>query len=309
MDDKLDKDKNTGLTPPDSGDTSAYLDDGAADAQLDFGGLFSNRFTNVRPIYSSPNGATEIYTATRYGKRFVLKGLKEQYRNDPIYNLALAKEFDIGISLDHPNIRRTLGLETVEGIGRVIVLEYVDGTPLDTLLASGDLTVAEARSIATQTAGALGYVHAKQVYHRDLKPANILVAHQGNVVKIIDFNLSDSDEFVILKNPAGSRRYMAPEQQNLKARPSAVADIYSLGVILDELAAASGDDGLSAIAARCANPDPDRRPQSVDRIKLPASRPSAMQSLSSFLSSKTLTYVMLCVCAALAAADVYMLIK
>lgn len=309
MDDKLDKDKNTDLTPHDGGDTSAYLDDGATEAQLDFGGLFSNRFTNVMPLYSSPNGATEIFTATRYGKRFVLKGLKEQYRDDPIYNLALAKEFDIGISLDHPNIRRTLGLETVEGIGRVIVLEYVDGTPLDTLLAAGTLTVADARSIASQTADALGYVHAKQVYHRDLKPANIIVSHHCNVVKVIDFNLSDSDEFVILKNPAGSRRYMAPEQQNLKARPSAVADIYSFGVILDELAAASGDDGLSAIAARCTSHNPDRRPQSVDRIKLPACRPSALQSLSNLLSSKALTYIMLCVCAALAAADAYMLIK
>ena len=167
--DKLDKDKNTDLTPLDGGDTSAYLDDGVAGAQLDFGGLFSSRFTNVMPLYSSPNGATEIYTATRYGKRFVLKGLKEQYRDDPIYNLALAKEFDIGISLDHPNIRRTLGLETVEGIGRVIVLEYVDGTPLDTLLASGVMSVADGRSIASQTADALGYVHAKQVYHLSLK--------------------------------------------------------------------------------------------------------------------------------------------
>ena len=208
----------------DESDSAFYGTD--ADAQLDLTGLLSPQFSNVRPLYTSPNGTTELYTATRYGKRFVLKGLKEQFRNDPIHNMGLAKELEIGMHLDHPNIRRTLSMEEVEGIGKVIVMEYVDGCTLGDLIASGSLGVADTRAVMRQIAGAMKYMHSKQICHRDLKPSNILVTHNGNVVKIIDFNLSDSEEFIVLKNPAGSKGYMAPEQLMPGAVPSVVADIY-----------------------------------------------------------------------------------
>ncbi len=295
----------TGQHLPDDTD-SEYLGTNDSAPQLDFGELFSNEFTNIQPIYSSVNGPIEIYTATRYGKRFILKGLKEQYRNDPIYTMNLAKEFEIGIQLDHPNIRRTIGLESVEGIGKVIVLEYVDGCMLESLLDPKYMTSSAARSIATQIADALRYIHSKQIFHRDLKPSNILVSHQGGVVKIIDFNLSDSNDFIILKNPAGSRKYMAPEQLNPSARPTAVADIYSFGVVIDELAAVCGDEPLSQLAEKCRKQNPRKRPQSVSMLRIPGS--SVTDRFSRFLSSKTLTGILLCVIAALAAIITFLLI-
>lgn len=305
----MDKNNTDNTNKPDIGESSSYLGNIEADSQLDFSGLFSRQFSNILPLYSSNHGPAEIYTATRYGKRFVLKGLKEQFRDDPIYVLALAKEFEIGISLEHPNIRRTLSLETVDEIGKAIVLEYVDGCSLEALLSDSELTVHQARHIVEQTADAMAYLHSKQIFHRDLKPSNILISHHGNVVKIIDFNLSDSDEFIVLKNPAGSRKYMAPEQLNPDAKPSAAADIYSLGIIMGELAAATGDQSLANVAAKCANQKPVKRPQALSQIKLPSSQPSAMQTVSNFLSSKTLTYIMLSICFLLSAVIVYMLIK
>lgn len=295
----------TGQCLPDDTD-SEYLGTEDSGLQLDFGELFSKEFTNILPIYSSANGPIEIYTATRYGKRFILKGLKEQYRNDPIYTMNLAKEFEIGIQLDHPNIRRTIGLETVQDIGRVIVLEYVDGCMLENLLDAKYMTASAARSIATQIADALRYIHSKQIFHRDLKPSNILVSHQGGVVKIIDFNLSDSNDFIILKNPAGSRKYMAPEQLNPNARPTAVADIYSFGVVMDELAAVCGDEQLSRLAEKCRKHNPGKRPQSVSMLRLPG--PSGPNRLSRFLSSKILTRILICVITALAAIIVFLII-
>lgn len=288
---------------------SAYLGADNAAAGLDLGELFSREFTNIKPFYTSPHGPVEIYTANRYGKRYILKGLKQEYRNDPIYTMALAKEFEIGMQLDHPNIRRTIGLETIESLGRVIVLEYIDGSPLRTLLDSSSLTVSSGRAIAAQIADALRYIHSKQVYHRDLKPANILVSHNGNVVKIIDLNLSDSEDFIILKNPSGSRHYMAPELFDHDVKPSSVADIYSFGVVIDELARATRDEALSQSVAKCTDPNPDRRPQSVAYIKLPSERASASDRLSSFLSSPQLTYELICVIAALAATIIFMLTK
>ena len=303
----MDKYRKNIIDPADDNDTSDYVDSNALDSQLDFNNLFSNRFGNVTLFYESPNGPTLLYTATRYGKRFILKCLKEQYRKEPIYNLWLAKEFEIGISLDHPNIRRTLNLETVPGLGQTIVLEYIDGCSLKSLIDAGDITSADARTIAGQIADALGYIHAKQVYHRDLKPANILVSCQGGTAKIIDFNYSDSDEFVVLKNPAGSKRYMAPEQFEAKARPTAVADIYSFGVVMSELAAAAGDGDLAETAAKCMDPRPEKRPQSTSLISVPRPQSPLRQAISSFLSSKILTYVLLSLCTALIAAITIML--
>lgn len=286
-------------------DSSGYLTEEDGAEQLDFGGLFSSQFSNIRLMYSSSSGPTEIYTATRYGRRYMLKGLKKQYLDDPIYNLGLVKEFEIGILLDHPNIRRTLGLEVVEGVGKVIVLEHIDGSTLQSLMDSGAVTQSSAREIVGQLAGALSYIHSKQIFHRDIKPSNIVVSHQGGVVKLIDFNLSDSDDFIVLKNPAGSRKYMAPEQLTSGVKPSAAADIYSFGVVMNELASLTGDEQLAQPAVRCMHNNPAKRPASVDRIKLPVAHPSFTQAVSAFIASKTLTYVLLGVCAVLAAVIVY----
>lgn len=306
----MDKGKIDNIQQSGDNETSSYLGSIEMDTHLDYSGLFSSQFSNIMLFYSSNAGPAEIYSATRYGKRFILKGLKEQFRDDPIYALSLAKEFEIGISLDHPNIRRTLSLETVDGIGQVIVLEYVDGFSLESLIASRDnLSVSLARRIVEQTADAMAYLHSKQIFHRDLKPANILVSHNGDVVKIIDFSLSDSDEFIVLKNPAGSRNYMAPEQLHPEAKPSAAADIYSLGVMMNELASVTGDSELADIAVKCSNPNPNKRPQSLAQIKLPSSQPSVMYSLTSILASKSLTYIMICICIALAISIAFMLTK
>lgn len=288
-------------------DTSSYIIDGNSGPRLDLGGLFSSQFSNIKPISRSRSGGvTEVLTATRYGRRFILKSLKEQYRDDPIYTLAMAKEFEIGIMLEHQNIRRTLSLEPVEGLGKAIVLEYVDGLSLDEMLKSGSLTISQARLIARQIADALSYLHGKRIYHRDLKPSNVLVMHPDNAVKLIDFNLSDNDQFIILKNPAGTRRYMAPEQLSPDAKPSPTADIYSFGAIIDELAAAAGDERLAEIARQCKNPEPDKRPQSVSQIGLPATGASVAQALSDFISSKALTWVLGGIGVALAATILYL---
>ncbi|MDE5794991.1 MAG: protein kinase [Muribaculaceae bacterium] len=276
-------------------DSSIHADEESA--RLDFAGIFSNKFSNISLIYSSSTGATEIHSATRYGKRFALKGLKKDHLDDPISNMSLAKEFEIGIALDHPNIRRTLGLENVDDLGKRIVLEYIDGIRLSEMISEKSISPQKANAIALQIADAVKYLHGKQIFHRDLKPDNILIAHQGGIVKIIDFNLSDRDDYVILKNPAGSKRYMAPELSDPDAMPTAEADIYSLGVILSDLAEASGNYGLSRAAARCIHPDPAKRSEGLDMIGTTYEEKSEKSSWGyRILSSKTLTYILSGIC-------------
>lgn len=278
-----------------SAETSEYLGSGNAPISLGFNALASDHFTNIQKIYDSPTNPTEMFSAIRYGKRYILKGINKNFRDDQIQALALSKEFEIGISLDHPNIRQTIGFEEVEGLGKVIILEYFDGESLKDYLSSKTVTPYQARSIARQIASALKYIHSKQIIHRDLKPSNILISHHGLYVKIIDFNLSDSESFIILKNPAGSKKYMAPEQIESSAQSSIVTDIYSFGVIVRELAQAANDPLLINVADRCTDADPRKRPQSVDEIKLP--RPEAdATTVSRLLSSKITTYLFSIIC-------------
>ena len=70
------------------------------------------------------------------------------------------------------------------------------------------------------------YVHSRQTQHRDLKPSNIMLTHDGQYIKLIDFGIQETDSYSILKAPAGTEAYLAPDG------PS---DIYSLGCILREL--------------------------------------------------------------------------
>lgn len=217
-------------------------------------------FSDIRECYVSTMGHTRLFTATKYGKQYILKGLKEDYLYTPIYRQALTKEFEIGLQLDHPNICRTISLENIPQYGAVIVMEHIDGDTLQTLIETKKLTSEMANKAARQIAEALDYMHSKQIIHRDLKPSNIMLTHNGHNVKIIDFSLSDSDMFTVLKLPAGTSGYIAPELYQPDAKSTAEADIYSFGIVLRDMATATGDHELARIAKSCTRRKPSLRP-------------------------------------------------
>ena len=107
------------------------------------------------------------------------------------------------------------------------------------------------------------YFHSKQIIHRDLKPSNILITNNGNNVKIIDFGLSDADDYVILKQAAGTRKYAAPEQLIPNNTIDCRADIYSLGIILKN----NFPKSYHKIAEKCAQHDKEKRFASVEEIR------------------------------------------
>jgi serine/threonine protein kinase len=250
-------------------DTSGYLYDEGGSGMFVPENMPSDIFRNISPLGADRKGPFRLLSATRYGKRYLLKCLSPDYRRDPVYGMIQMKEFEIGITLDHPNIRRTVGVEEVAGFGRAMILEYVDGEPLDRALADGRITQENARAVVGQLASAIAYLHTRQIYHRDIKPSNVMVTYAGTQVKLIDFSLSDSGSYVILKNPAGTKRYLAPEQMNVDAKPTTQADIYSFGVVVGEIAAKVGDKELVRIAEVCSATDPADRPESMAQIHIP----------------------------------------
>lgn len=177
------------------------------------------------------------------------------------------KEFEIGLQLDHPNICRTISMEPVEELGECIVMEYVDGENLETAVTSGTFTEEKARKIAAQLLDAMEYMHAKQTVHRDIKPSNIMVTHRGGDVKLIDFGLSDSETFCVLKIPAGTIGYMAPEQLLPGAKSYPSADIYSFGKVLEFMAEATHSKSLARVGRMCAAADREHRPSDIAQIR------------------------------------------
>lgn len=135
---------------------------------------------------------TTIYTASRYGRRFVLKTLSSTCAELTDYRLQQEQEFQLGVQLVHPNIVATYGLEEINGVGRCIVQEWIDGITLGEWLDSNPTNTARER-VVTQLLEAIDYLHSLQLVHHDLKADNILVTRNGSNVKLIDFGLSAID--------------------------------------------------------------------------------------------------------------------
>ena len=173
---------------------------------------------------------SRLMLALRYGQQWVLKCLKDEYREQPFFQELLEKEYAVVSRLSHPNVVKAISIETVEGLGRCIVMQYVEGQTLDTV----DADVATRRRLAFQLVEAAGYLHSQQVVHRDLKPQNVIVTNNGQNIVLIDFGFADADSYLVLKQPAGTHPYASPEQYEHHVA-DARNDIYSLGIMLREL--------------------------------------------------------------------------
>ena len=209
-------------------------------------------------VYESADCHTQIWKAVADQRLVAVKTLGPQFRGDPLYRGRLRREYEIGINLKHPGICETLGWADDCGEGPGIIMEWIDGDTLDTLLDAG--APLPKRKIASELCGSVAYLHHKHVIHKDLKPENILITKRGNNVKIIDFGLSDSDSILTGKEPAGTLEYAAPEV--VAGGPAdQQSDIYSLGKVLISL---GGE--FQQVAASCCEPDPRKRPTDADEV-------------------------------------------
>lgn len=201
-----------------------------------------------------------LWTAERHGRRFVLKGLREEFRTSVAHQELLRKEFRIAVELDHPGIVHTLDFGYMPEIGEYIQMEYVDGRTMSEWLSENPNQSARKR-VMIQLLEAMDYLHRKQILHRDLKPANILITRNGDNVRLIDFGIADADDYVVLKQPGGTYGYIAPEvveHRDVDCR----ADIYALGKIMRLLFPYR----YQRIAAKCCRQDRERRYQNVEAL-------------------------------------------
>jgi serine/threonine protein kinase len=213
-----------------------------------------------------------IYQATRItdGLPVAIKLLRAATAHDAVASDRLRREAEaLGLSW-HPNVVEVIDHGHLPDGTSYLVMELLEGEPLaNRLKYKGRITVDELFPIAMHVAEAVVAIHAAGVVHRDLKPANLLRS-EGGQVKIADFGIARALEETMVTQIGtvlGTMRYLSPEQAEGRV-VGTEADVYSLGVVFDELLKDATEDDRTLIA----------RMRSHDAW----SRPSAEEVASSF---------------------------
>ena len=207
------------------------------------------------------------------------------------------REQHILATLDHPNITRLTDAGLTDDGQPYLVMEYVDGTHLDTYCDQRKLGIPERIALLLHVCDAVAYAHRNLVVHLDLKPSNILVTHDGTV-KLLDFGTSKlirPDSMfttTVLATPA----YASPEQ--LRNEPVTTAcDIYALGGILFQLLAGHRPSEAASAAAMIERAIREEEPENLAHAVSPHAaelRGISEQRLRQILSGDVATIVQKC---------------
>ncbi|UCC83804.1 MAG: protein kinase [Gemmatimonadota bacterium] len=204
---------------------------------LDCGTTFANRYEVMEQLGSGGMGEVYRVLDTEIDEEVALKLLRPEITLDPQLVERFRNELKLARRISHPNVCRVYDIGEHEGL-YYITMEFVPGEDLLSVLRrSGPLDPAQLISVARQVCEGLAEAHRLDVIHRDLKPQNVLVDEHGRA-HVMDFGIArhlGSAGMTETGLVIGTPEYMSPEQiegMGVDAR----SDIYSIGVILFELA-------------------------------------------------------------------------
>jgi len=211
--------------------------------ELGPGAMLGSLYRVRRKLGEGGMGTVYEVEHVRMRKRFAAKVLRRELCT-PEHVKRLEREAITASSIEHPNIMQIVNLdETAQG--RVFLVgELLEGHDLSRLVREGPVQLEVAFSIVMSVASALDATHRENIVHRDLKPENIFLHNKDGavVVKVLDFGVSkvEAGEDAVRLTEAGTvigtPAYMSPESTEGRTDLDQRVDVYSLGVILYEMA-------------------------------------------------------------------------
>jgi serine/threonine protein kinase len=182
------------------------------------------------------NGSVYLCEHALVRRKVAIKVLPAAKADSPSALARFYREARAAGSLDHPHLLKAHDIDQENGL-HFLVMDYVDGTSLQDLVArGGPLAPPRAAHYLAQAARGLQAAHDAGLVHRDVKPANLLL-DRGGIVRVADLGLarffSDHADPLTLRydenNVLGTADYVAPEQALNSHEVDGRADVYSLG--------------------------------------------------------------------------------
>ena len=194
-------------------------------------------------------GMGMVFAATHLelDRQVAVKFVHNAYCQNPEVIARFVREARAVVRIESEHVAKVIDVGHAEGGTPYMVMEYLDGEDLSSLLKFGPLAIPDAVDYIVQTCSAMQEAHDMGIVHRDLKPANLFLTHRRDrtpLIKVLDFGISKLNDAeptqAALTNPAmlmGSPAYMSPEQLTNPREVDPRTDLWSIGVILFELLA------------------------------------------------------------------------
>lgn len=212
-------------------------------SMMDSGGRRLDVDSRYEMLRNSISGTMSQFRMARDRKTDKIVGLKvlddekTAYFESRFTGLGKPSEGEIAIQFDHPHIVSTLAYGMTTDGHPYILMEFIDGPGLNSLIMSNDPILDGNRlNLIKQMVEALGVVHKAGFIHRDICPRNFICSKDARSLKLIDFGLTvpATKDFMQPGNRTGTPQYMAPEIARRRSTDHRV-DIFSLGVTFYQL--------------------------------------------------------------------------
>jgi len=228
---------NTPSIDPALADTYAYGADGVREPNSNAIGHRIGRYVVEKILGEGGFGTVYLALDEQLGRPVAIKVPRQRDSSDKAELDRIYEEARTAVELKHSSI------VTVHDVGRTeegipfVVMEYIDGQPLEDLLRSERLSHPEAAQLMAEIASAVHHAHTRGFVHRDLKPSNILLDGTKHPY-VVDFGLTlhEDTQASHAGEYAGTLPYMSPEQvRGESEHVDGRTDVWALGVILYEM--------------------------------------------------------------------------